>query len=50
MLVVKDLVVKYAPDLPPVLQGISFQLKAGERVGLIGRTGMDIWVFGKAPY
>ncbi|KAJ7121096.1 multidrug resistance-associated ABC transporter [Mycena epipterygia] len=39
LLVVKDLVVKYAPELPPILQGISFRLKAGERVGLVGRTG-----------
>ncbi|KAI0705448.1 multidrug resistance-associated ABC transporter [Earliella scabrosa] len=39
MLVVEDLVVKYAPDLPSVLHGVSFSLKAGERVGLLGRTG-----------
>ncbi|KAM5535675.1 hypothetical protein V8D89_010662 [Ganoderma adspersum] len=37
--VVEDLSVKYAPDLPAVLQGISFSLKARERVGLLGRTG-----------
>lgn len=36
---VEDLVIKYAPDLPPVLHGISFQLGARERVGLLGRTG-----------
>ena len=35
----EDLVVKYAPDLPAVLHGISFSLKARERVGLLGRTG-----------
>ncbi|KAH8827185.1 multidrug resistance-associated ABC transporter [Flagelloscypha sp. PMI_526] len=39
LLTVKDLEIKYAPELPSVLQGISFQLKAGERVGLLGRTG-----------
>ncbi|TBU25699.1 multidrug resistance-associated ABC transporter [Dichomitus squalens] len=39
MLIVEDLVVKYAPDLPAVLKGISFTLKAKERVGLLGRTG-----------
>ena len=39
MLVVEDLHVKYAPDLPAVLRGISFSLKAKERVGLLGRTG-----------
>lgn len=37
---VENLVIKYAPDLPPVLHGISFDLRARERVGLLGRTGM----------
>ncbi|GAA6040571.1 hypothetical protein JCM8097_005469 [Rhodosporidiobolus ruineniae] len=36
---VKDLVVRYAPDLPPVLHGVSFEIKAGERIGVVGRTG-----------
>ena len=35
---VKDLVIKYAPDLPTVFKG-SFDIKAGEKIGLIGRTG-----------
>lgn len=39
MLVVQDLVVKYAPDLPAILKGVSFSLRAKERVGLLGRTG-----------
>ncbi|RDB18199.1 ATP-dependent bile acid permease [Hypsizygus marmoreus] len=39
LIVVEDLVIKYAPDLPAVLQDVSFTLKAGERVGLLGRTG-----------
>ncbi|KAJ7869640.1 hypothetical protein B0H13DRAFT_2202440 [Mycena leptocephala] len=39
LLVVEDLEVKYAPDLPSVLHRISFSLKARERVGLLGRTG-----------
>ncbi len=36
----EDLVVKYSPDLPAVLHGVSFTLRAGERVGLLGRTGI----------
>ncbi|RGP63629.1 ATP-dependent bile acid permease [Fusarium longipes] len=36
---VKDLEVAYAPDLPPVLKGLSFEIKHGERVGVVGRTG-----------
>ncbi|KAJ7047568.1 P-loop containing nucleoside triphosphate hydrolase protein [Mycena alexandri] len=39
LVVVEDLEVKYAPHLPSVLHGISFALKARERVGLLGRTG-----------
>ena len=39
LLEVRDLEVKYAPDLPAVLHDVSFKLKARERVGLLGRTG-----------
>ncbi|KAJ7937267.1 P-loop containing nucleoside triphosphate hydrolase protein [Mycena leptocephala] len=39
LLVVEDLEVKYAPNLPSVLHRVSFSLKARERVGLLGRTG-----------
>ncbi|KAI0372366.1 multidrug resistance-associated ABC transporter [Pilatotrama ljubarskyi] len=39
LLVVEDLVIRYAPELPAVIHGISFSLKARERVGLLGRTG-----------
>ena len=35
---VRDLEIRYAPDLPTVFQG-SFNVKAGEKIGLIGRTG-----------
>ncbi|CAL1717117.1 unnamed protein product [Somion occarium] len=36
---VENLVVKYAPDLPPVLHGITFTIKPTEKVGVVGRTG-----------
>jgi ABC-type multidrug transport system fused ATPase/permease subunit len=39
LLTVEDLEIKYAPELPAVLHGVSFNLKGGERVGLLGRTG-----------
>ncbi|KAJ7751710.1 hypothetical protein B0H16DRAFT_824510 [Mycena metata] len=39
LVVVQDLHLRYAPELPAVLHGVSFELKAGERVGLVGRTG-----------
>ena len=36
---VDDLVVSYAPDLPPVLKGLSFTVEKNQRVGVVGRTG-----------
>ncbi|RFU32555.1 hypothetical protein B7463_g3759, partial [Scytalidium lignicola] len=36
---VNDLVVGYAPDLPPVLKGLSFSVKQNDRIGVVGRTG-----------
>jgi ABC-type multidrug transport system fused ATPase/permease subunit len=36
---VHDLVVGYAPDLPPVLKGLSFSVERNERIGVVGRTG-----------
>ncbi|PYH42937.1 P-loop containing nucleoside triphosphate hydrolase protein [Aspergillus saccharolyticus JOP 1030-1] len=36
---VQDLVVGYAPDLPPVLKGLSFSVEKNQRVGVVGRTG-----------
>jgi ABC-type multidrug transport system fused ATPase/permease subunit len=38
-LVVDNLVVRYAPDLPPVLNGISFTVNPREKIGVVGRTG-----------
>jgi ABC-type multidrug transport system fused ATPase/permease subunit len=36
---VENLSARYSPDGPKVLQDISFHIKAGERVGVVGRTG-----------
>jgi ABC-type multidrug transport system fused ATPase/permease subunit len=36
---VSNLVVGYAPDLPPVLKGLSFRVERNERIGVVGRTG-----------
>lgn len=36
---VKDLWFRYRPDLPWVLKGINFEVQAGERLGIVGRTG-----------
>ncbi|KAH9854915.1 multidrug resistance-associated ABC transporter [Lenzites betulinus] len=36
---VEKLSARYTPDGPRVLHEISFEVKAGERVGIVGRTG-----------
>ena len=33
------LTVSYSPDLPPTLNGVSFTIPAGAKLGLLGRTG-----------
>ena len=38
-ILVDNLVVAYAPELPDILKGVSFDVKPGERIGIIGRTG-----------
>mmetsp|Transcript_6290 Transcript_6290/g.9671 ORF Transcript_6290/g.9671 Transcript_6290/m.9671 type:complete len:1368 (-) Transcript_6290:757-4860(-) len=30
---------RYRPDLPLVLRGLTFTVKAGEKIGIVGRTG-----------
>lgn len=30
---------KYLPHLPPALNSISFNVKQGQKIGIIGRTG-----------
>ena len=34
-----DVELKYRPELPLVLKGLTFDVQAGEKVGIIGRTG-----------
>eukprot|EP01135_Chromosphaera_perkinsii_P000783 Nk52_evm71s151 gene=Nk52_evmTU71s151 len=35
----ENVVLSYAPDLPAVIKGISFEVKGGHKVGIVGRTG-----------
>lgn len=37
--VIRDLWFRYRPDLPPVLQGIDVEIRAGERLAVVGKTG-----------
>ena len=36
-IVLKDVVLKYRPELQSVLKGLSMDVKAGEKVGIVGR-------------
>ena len=36
---VHNLVVGHAPDLPPVLNKLTFDVRPAERIGIVGRTG-----------
>ena len=36
-IVFKDVVLKYRPELPVVLEGLSMDVKTGEKVGIVGR-------------
>ncbi|KAK4044567.1 hypothetical protein C8A01DRAFT_12107 [Parachaetomium inaequale] len=36
---VDNLTIRYAEDLPPVLKNLNFTVGAGERIGIVGRTG-----------
>ena len=34
---IKDAVLKYRPELPLVLKGLSLTVKGGEKIGIVGR-------------
>ncbi|KAF9150322.1 hypothetical protein BG015_007856, partial [Linnemannia schmuckeri] len=38
-IVVDHLTMRYAPDAPAVIKDVSFRIKAGEKIGVVGRTG-----------
>ncbi|KAJ3186178.1 hypothetical protein HDU85_007618 [Gaertneriomyces sp. JEL0708] len=38
-IIFENLTVRYAPGLSPVLKGVSFVAKGGEKIGIVGRTG-----------
>ena len=33
----KNIVLKYRPELPSVLKGLSMDIKGGEKIGIVGR-------------
>ena len=36
-IVLKDVFLKYRPELPSVLKGLSMHVKPGEKIGIVGR-------------
>ncbi|KAF8273331.1 P-loop containing nucleoside triphosphate hydrolase protein [Lactarius quietus] len=36
---IKEAVLKYRPELPLVLKGLSMSVEGGEKIGIVGRTG-----------
>ncbi len=36
---IEDLWLRYRADLPPVLRGVSVNIRAGERIAVVGKTG-----------
>lgn len=34
-----DVVMSYLPGQPPILKGVSFNIRPGEKIGVVGRTG-----------
>lgn len=34
---ISDIVLKYRPELPPVLKGVSMTVSGGEKIGIVGR-------------
>jgi ATP-binding cassette subfamily C (CFTR/MRP) protein 4 len=38
-IIFQDVSLCYTPDTPPVLDGVSFEICSGERIGIVGRTG-----------
>ncbi|KAI0041202.1 ABC transporter [Auriscalpium vulgare] len=36
---IKDVVLKYRPELPAVLKGLTMSVTGGEKIGIVGRTG-----------
>ncbi|TFY77333.1 hypothetical protein EWM64_g6678 [Hericium alpestre] len=35
----KDIELRYRPELPPVLKGLTMTIEGGEKIGIVGRTG-----------
>ena len=45
-IVMKDVFMKYRPELPPVLKGLSMDVASGEKIGIVGRYWSISWYCG----
>ncbi|RXG69609.1 Multidrug resistance-associated protein 5 [Armadillidium vulgare] len=45
----EDVKLRYRPELPLVLHGITATIKPSEKIGIIGRTGAGIYLFHCVP-
>ena len=37
---IEHLTLRYSSDDPPILSDVSFEVKPGEKIGIVGRTGI----------
>lgn len=42
-IIVKNVFMKYRPELPPVLKGLSMDIVPGEKIGIVGRYWLIPW-------
>ena len=42
-IVMKDVFLKYRPELPPVLKDLNMDIAPGEKIGIVGRYWLIIW-------
>lgn len=40
----RNIELRYRPELPPVLHDVSLEIKGGEKVGVVGRTGAGVFL------
>jgi len=39
----RNVTYRYAPEMEPALKGVNFEAKSGEKIGIVGRTGVSFF-------